>query len=288
VNRCFRRDGGAFAGENAGMATELPVEVRVRHLDRIGAFVLRARRVEAHSLLQDMLRFNAWAQGTTTFGPVDGVMCMTQDVPPEEAFESLASRCRPFLLERDPVHWRAVFGSLRAFLKGHDQFGPAVDELKGSWASAEAPDPETGFAVTRPEEVESQAVWFSALAHSWLYGDLVHADPVAQEKAGGHTLNSRYASAVLLYGQVAIHVVATLNLIRQARHACLLDELADAVFSEPVTAKVPMSFPLVGFVQAEVGTPMRAMFDALDAARGTAVDFSRTNSPTTTGTDSAT
>lgn len=247
------------------MNANIRPEVLERHRERLAAFTIRARRVEAHSLLADIPRFNKWAEGTTSIGSVDGIMYMTQDVPPEEAFESLASRCRPFLLTGDPIHWQAAFGSLRAFLKDDPRFGPAVKSLRDSWALAVAPHPETGFAVVRPDEVESQAVWFATLADSWLYGDLVHADPVAREKAAGHTLNSRYSAAVLLYGQVAIHVVATLNLIRQARVGGLID-LAAETLSEPVTAKVPMRFPLVGFVQAEVGTPMQDMFDALDRA----------------------
>ncbi len=247
------------------MNTDIPPDVLDRHRERIAAFVHRARRVKSHSLLQDLQQFKRWAEGTTTIGAVDGVMCMTQDVPPEEAFESLASRCRPFLLQGETIHWSAVFGSLRAFLKQDARFGPAVEELRKAWAVAEAPEPDTGFAVTRPDEVESQAVWFAALADSWLYGDLVHADPAAQERASGHTFNSRYCAAVLLYGQVAIHVVATLNLISQAMEAGLLVVDEDA-FSARVTATVPMRFPLVGFAQADVGTPMQEMFDALDQA----------------------
>ncbi len=182
------------------MNTDIPPDVLDRHRERIAAFVHRALRVKSHSLLQDLQQFKRWTEGTTTIGAVDGVMCMTQDVPPEEAFESLASRCRPFLLRDDPIHWPGVFGSLRAFLKQDARFGPAVEDLRRSWRVAEAPEPDTGFAVTRPDEMESQAVWFAALADSWLYGDLVHADPPAQERASGHTLNSRYCAAVLLYG----------------------------------------------------------------------------------------
>ncbi|WP_110241276.1 hypothetical protein [Nocardioides gilvus] len=249
------------------MNANIPSEALGRHRERLAAFTLRARRVEAHSLLADVSRFNEWAQGTTHIGPVDGTMHMTQDVPPEEAFESLASRCRPFLLTGEPIHWQAVLGSLRAFLKEDPLFGPAIDSLRDSWATAVAPAAETGFALIRPDEVERQAVWFATLADSWLYGDLVHADPVAREKAAGHTLNSRYSAAVLLYGQVALHVVATLNLIRQARTRGLID-LAPEALSEPVTAKVPMQFPLVGFVQADAGTPMQDMLDAIDRAAG--------------------
>lgn len=116
--------------------------------------------MEAHSLLQDIRRFNVWADGTTTIGPVDGVMSMTQDVPPEEAFESLASRCRPFLLQGDPIHWAAVFKSLR-----------------DSWAAADAAEPDTGFAVVRPDEMEKSGNLFATLADSWLSGDLVPRIP---------------------------------------------------------------------------------------------------------------
>lgn len=264
-----RRESRLPCGQNLCMDPDIPPDVLDRHRERIAAFVHRARRVKSHSLLQDLQRFQRWAEGATTIGVVDGVMCVTQDVPPEEAFESLASRCRPFLLQGEPIHWSAVFGSLRAFLKQDARFGPAVEALRSSWALAEAPQPDTGFAVTRPDEVESQAVWFAALANSWLYGDLVHADPAAQARASGHTLNSRYCAAVLLYGQVAIHVVATLNLISQAMAAGLLvvDENA---FLARVIATIPLRFPLVGLVHAEVGTPMQEMFDALNHATAVA------------------
>ena len=195
--------------------TEIPPEILQRNRERITAFVRRARRVEGHSLLQDRRQFQTWAEGTTTIGPSDGQMWMTQEVPPEEAFESLACRCRPFILQGEPIYWANVFAALRSFLKQDPRFGPAIESQRSSWADAVAPKPGTGFVAMRPKEVESQAVWFATLADSWLYGDLVHADPAAQTSAAGHTLNTRYRAAVLLYGQIAIHVIATLNLIRR-------------------------------------------------------------------------
>lgn len=233
------------------------------HCRRIEAFVRRARRVQAHSLLADLGQFQRWAEGTTAIGLVDGVMSMTQDVPPEEAFESLASRCRPFLLQRDPIYWESTFKSLRAFLKSDAVFGAGLESLRGSWSSALSPGQDTGFAVAKPDGVADELVWFATLADSWLYGDLVHADPEAQAAAAGHTLNQRYSAAVLLYGQVAIHVVATLNLIRQAHDKDLLS-LDPGVFEGPVMADVPMRLPIVGLMQAEVGTSPQAMFDLLD------------------------
>ena len=97
------------------MNPDIPPEVLDRHRERIVAFVHRARRVKSHSLLDDLQRFKRWAEGTTTIGVVDEVMCMTQDVPPEEAFESRASTCRPFLLRGDPIHWLAFSGPSGCF-----------------------------------------------------------------------------------------------------------------------------------------------------------------------------
>jgi len=222
-----------------------PPEILDGHRRRIEAFVRRARRVEAHSLLTDLRRFQGWADGTTEIGPIDGVLTMTQEVPPEEAFESLAARCRPFLLQRDPIHWASVLKSLRAFLKDDVVFGPGMESLRDSWGTALSPGQDAGFAVSKPDEVADDAVWFATLADSWLYGDIVHADPVAQAKTAGHTLNSRYSAAVLLFGQVAIQVIATLNLVRQAQGKGLLG-LDEAVFEGPVRAKTPMSFPSNG------------------------------------------
>lgn len=250
---------------NAENPTEIPPEVLARNRGRITAFVRRARRVEGHSLLRDRRQFQTWAEGTTTVGPIDGQMWMTLEVPPEEAFESLAARCRPFILQGDPIYWANVFAALRSFLKQDQRFGPRIESLRSSWADAVAPKPGTGFAATRPKEIESQAVWFATLADSWLYGDLVHADPAAQTAAAGHTLNTRYRAAVLLYGQIAIHAVATLNLIRQATEAGVL-EVKNEAFTEPMAVTVPMRFPVVGFAQAEVGTPVREMAEALDRA----------------------
>jgi hypothetical protein len=243
-----------------------PPEALEVHRRRIEAFVRRARRVEAHSLLAELRRLQRWAEGTTEIRSIDGVLFMTQDVPPEEAFESLASRCRPFLLQGDPIHWASIFKSLRAFVASDEVFGPALESLRGSWTTALSPGPDTGFAVSRADEVADDAVWFATLADSWLYGDLVHADPKAQAKAAGHTLNSRYSAAVLLYGQVAIHVIATLNFIRQA-HASGLLSLDEKSFEGPVTANVPMRFQVAAMVQADVGTEPQMMLDLLDEAR---------------------
>lgn len=60
-------------------------------------------------------------------------------------------------------------------------------------------------------------------------------------------------------------MLATLSLITRAVDAGLLD-LDQDTFLAPVTATVPMRFPMKGHVHAAVGTPMQDMFDVLDQA----------------------
>jgi hypothetical protein len=124
------------------------------------------------------------------------------------------SRCRPFLLQGEPIHCATTCASLRAFLKRDPVFGPATESLRESWGKAVAPSPRLGS----------------------LWPDRVRSN--------------------LLHGQVAIHVIATLNLIRQAREKALL-EVEESAFEVPATVKEPMRFQPAGYVQAQVGTRCR-------------------------------
>lgn len=70
-------------------------------------FVVRARRVGAHSIVQDWDELMRHAQGG--FGgtlDVTGRMTITRRLPAdEEVFESLASRVRPLTVESEPVYY---------------------------------------------------------------------------------------------------------------------------------------------------------------------------------------
>src|SRR4051794_14815961 len=67
----------------------------------VARFVLRARRVEAHSLVQDREAFAELAEEKGTIRlTVDGSGTMTRSLPAdEEVFESLAARVRPLVLD---------------------------------------------------------------------------------------------------------------------------------------------------------------------------------------------
>src|SRR5690606_21449147 len=90
-------------------------------------FVLRARRVQAHSLVQswDELLYHA---GGEFQGQIDvsGRMSITRRLPSdEEVFESLASRVRPLTVKSEPVYYVKVLDAIDRALGDSD-----VDEAQ--------------------------------------------------------------------------------------------------------------------------------------------------------------
>jgi hypothetical protein len=91
--------------------------------ERVERFVLRARRVMAHSLVREQMELlNDLGSGTlkvtvlvdkktgesTTRGRIE--------LPSEEAFESFAARLRPFTMRKEPVYWEVVLDALESLL----------------------------------------------------------------------------------------------------------------------------------------------------------------------------
>jgi len=71
------------------------------------AFILRARRVEEHSLARDRAALDLLArmQFKVQVTPSRGTATWIQEFPPEEQVESAAARVRPLILNDDPTHW---------------------------------------------------------------------------------------------------------------------------------------------------------------------------------------
>lgn len=93
--------------------------VAARHREVLQRFAVRARRVEVHSLAADKQRLMARARGTiqVTFEAESGKAAMSWDLPDEEVLDSLAARCRPFLLNGDPVYHAKVTNALGFFIQ---------------------------------------------------------------------------------------------------------------------------------------------------------------------------
>jgi hypothetical protein len=121
------------------------VTVKERQLALLEWFVVRARRLEEHSLAQDKDQLLTWASGTFTVRGVQGQppTSVRWDLPPEEPLDSLAARCRPFILKNDPVYWVNVTGALGYFLRDQDaeDLTARLGALRTSWRGLDKDTP---------------------------------------------------------------------------------------------------------------------------------------------------
>lgn len=216
------------------------------------AFVMRARRIESHSLLSDLGQFVKWVSGSARIEgqgreTSDGIEMVDPtlevDLPPEEVFESLVARVRPLTLQDEGVYHGKVLSALRAFVRDDPARRKKADWLRDEWRKVKQPDNPILLGVVPQLERPTEAASYVAVADAWLYGDLLHCDPRRLEQVGGVPLGLRYFAAVLVYGQSALRAVATLNLIREWQSVGVLD-LDPAAGSEPVTVNLPFVLPI--------------------------------------------
>lgn len=241
--------------------------VRERHIATLRWFVTRARRVEEHSLAADTQQLLAWAQGTMTVTQTAGKQpTMRQEFPEEEALDSLAARCRPFILSTDTVYYGKVLKALGYFVRReNEKLAALIKALRGDWQRLDTSSDDPLGYVSRVGKVGTplgDPVAARAFAYAWLYGDLVHADYVP-DSIGEHDIDARYQAGVLLITNIAVKAIATLNLLREAQKVGLAP-IADEAFTDTVLARGSYELPLVRFVAAPVDTPLDEMERFLD------------------------
>ena len=98
----------------------------------INKFILRAKRVESHSLLKDInnLRRYAETESKIIFNKESNKAKIIIELPPdEEVFESLVSRIRPFILRSEPIFYEKIFSALE-FILETEELKKSVSELK--------------------------------------------------------------------------------------------------------------------------------------------------------------
>lgn len=200
-------------------------EVRQRFEHCLTSFVLRARRVAAHSLAADPRRLFEVAQVTVRLeaDPATGGMVLVQDLPPEEQIESAAARVRPLLLQGEEVFHGSVFNAIGFFLRGDGHAGRRehFEELRAAWRAI---DPRgnglnaysvqvTPMQDGQPMAEEASSLSDNQLAFAWLYGDVVHHDPERLAATGVAGVRERYRAAAPLVCRVMIQTIATLRFI---------------------------------------------------------------------------
>lgn len=205
----------------------------------IARFVLRARRIEAHSLVRDWDELIRHAEGSVSVRiGVDGAVSVTRTLPEdEEAFESLAARVRPLTLDSEPIHHAKVVGALERLLAGaaalDEHHREGLRKLRVAWQAAELQGVQVqGYSVQSVRLDGSGGtpmVSDTQLAAGWLYADLVHADAKGPKKdALLFPLRERYAAAVRVFARVATLAVSTLRLVETLRDAGAITVPKDA------------------------------------------------------------
>jgi hypothetical protein len=147
----------------------LPDEIMARHRLTLEAFVTRARRIAAHSLLSDLQQFMKWSLGTVhaELGPKSGQAFV--ELPPEEAFESLASRCRPLLLNRELIHFPKVLGALAAFDRENPELLRQLKVLRTGWQRALNPEAPIQMGITSEATAQpTHLLTHVKIADGWL------------------------------------------------------------------------------------------------------------------------
>lgn len=239
-------------------------------LASVEGFVLRARRVAAHSLAQspDELRRRARSLFSVSVD-LSGNLTLDENLPDEETFESLVARLRPLTVPTESIFYGRVLDAVTTLL------GPGataqeleqIADLRRRWLGTEIQGTQAqGYTAQtmHPDTGATPEVSDTQLAAGWLYADLVHADargPKAESLA--FTIKDRFTAAVRIFSQVAVLTMETLDFVRRLYDTSRL-QLSDAPWSQEVTSTgsdVPRDVRIyhadVGTSAPEFGTSMR-------------------------------
>lgn len=226
--------------------------------DTLNRFVLRARRIAAHSMVQDRAELLRYAGGSF-IGTLDtsGTMTIVRELPDnEEVFESLAARVRPLTIKSEPIYYAKVLAALEASAVDEDK--TRIAQLRRAWNAAEIQGSQVqAFSIQQSKPDGSEATGLvsdTQLAAAWLYADLVHADATGPKKeALAFPLAERYAAAVRVFSHLATLTLATLELVQTMNDAGRFTIGPDAFANEVVVGKKQLVREARAYV-AEVGT----------------------------------
>lgn len=229
-------------------------------IETLEKFVVRARRVQVHSIAKNREQLRKYARYETKIHlSLTGEIRVEEELPDEEQFESLAARLRPLLLAGESIYYIKVLNAIEAVLgdKRTPEEIAAFQELRGAWESTDIEGVTIqGYSLqtVRSDGKTAAKISDSQLAAGWLYIDLVHVDPrKAKAQATEHTLKDRFTAATRVLSRVAELTLQTLEYIgapeRQASFG-----FNESVWEVPVSV-TPSEAPISAKVYfAEVGT----------------------------------
>ncbi|MFJ3214059.1 hypothetical protein [Streptomyces flaveolus] len=199
------------------MAIRQPSEEAIaRHRANLEQFVLRARRIEGHSLAADWEALVSLA--TPAFELLtseNGEVRVRQEFPPEEVVESAAARVRPLLLETDACGYLKSLKALTYFCRSVPSDMAWAKAAKAEW-KARTQEGVLGYRLMVGDLITGDTADMAdqRLAMAWVYGDVVHHDADRLQEADPFGLSGRYRAAVPLVAWIMIAAIELLTFLR--------------------------------------------------------------------------
>lgn len=250
---------------------------RMEDGETLRRFVLRARRVQAHSMVQDWDGLLRHAAGSFD-GHLDltGRMTITRRLPhDEEIFESLASRVRPITVKSEPVYYVKVFDAIERAIGDADIDEPLrrrIQDLRRAWEASEIQGTQVQAYAMQSARLDgteaTNMVSDTQLAAAWLYADLVHADAQGpKQEALAFSLRERYAAAVRVFSHMAALAVATVQLVEALRDCGVL-AIDNSAWEDDVAVGTSELVDEARAYVAPLGSQMPDIRDSLELAEG--------------------
>lgn len=212
--------------------------------DILERFVVRARRIEAHSLVKSQkIKEFVYPKYNLVFNGSAISIRLDSRPEDEEVFESLAARIRPCIVDSEPIQLEKVVAAIRVLTKNvelTEQQLRQLDSVDAWYESHLAPHSHT--PIVSHEEiggVDSDKVIVASdtlLGLGWYYADLVHADPKQEKEATlEFPYDTRYNQGVLLVSYLTLIICSLLRLIRDINDLHYLG-LSSETWTTQVTA----------------------------------------------------
>lgn len=210
--------------------------------DILGRFVVRARRVEDHSLVKsgDIERY-ATPKMTLSVNEASNINILHHVCTNEESIESLATRLRPFIVKSEPIYLPKILEAIYAQASSESLSENEAEVLKitKSWFSHRYKGKDSKRygvqLIGENGEPLTDSLSDALLAEAWIYTDAVHADPKGKKiEAQKLNYSDRYRAASSYFCEFASIIVNLLNLVRSLSEKSLL-KVPDSCWSEPVS-----------------------------------------------------
>ena len=242
---------------------ESSVDLLGQKQEQLARFVVRLRRVAAHSLAQDKDAIRFYANGTLKFQVADEEATMIHPIPPQESLESLGARVRPILLDGEAVSFRNGIDSLGFLLHqsgadfDKDQAKRICKDFKKSWQSLLERHRDVNDPIVRMVDPDDQVLHehsWRELAWAWVYIDLVHEDSDRLARSGRFGISERYWGGTILVARATVRAVGQLNFIQECVQNGII-EIPEYALEEKVEVSQADLTRKVKAYMAPVGTP---------------------------------